>query len=156
MAHNELDDVAFDRRSLMKVAAGGIVVGSVIAANPWTTGEAEAAAFVPNNFRAVVHVTRQEDFTYAFSSLDTIAQHYSKAKGRLIIDGDAVKGLTDDDTLAQIKSAKDAGAEIVAANDALSVNGIDPSTLPDYVDSDNPGVIAVVDAQVKGYHYYKL
>ena len=111
---------------------------------------------MPNNFRAVVHITRQEDFTYAFSSLDTIAQHYKKATGRLIIDGDAVKGLTDDDILAQLKSADDAGAEIVAANDALSVNGIDPDSLPDYVNTDNPGVIAVVDAQVKGYHYYKL
>ncbi len=155
MISNEQEEAALDRRALMKVAAGGLVAGGLITAAPWMAGEAEAA-FVPNNFRAVVHVTRQEDFTYAFSSLDTIAQHYKKATGRFIIDGDAVKGLTDEDILGQLKSAKDAGAEIVAASDALSVNGIDPDSLPDYVDTDNPGVIAVVDAQVKGYHYYKL
>ena len=122
---------------------------------PWSSSDVEAA-FVPNDFRAVVHITRQEDFPYAFSSLDTIAQHYKKATGRLIVDGDAVKGLTDEDTLGQIKSANDAGAEIVAASDALSINGIDPASLPDYVDSDNSGVIAVVDAQTKGFQYYKL
>jgi intracellular sulfur oxidation DsrE/DsrF family protein len=115
-----------------------------------------AAQSVPNNFRSVVHITRQEDFVYAFSSLDTIARHYKKATGRLIVDGDAVKGLTDDDILGQLKSANDAGAEIVAASDALSINGIDPSTLPDYVNTDNPGLIAVVEAQTKGYQYVKI
>jgi intracellular sulfur oxidation DsrE/DsrF family protein len=73
-----------------------------------------------------------------------------------VIDGDAVKALTDDDILGQIKSANDAGAEIVAANDALSINGIDSDSLPDYIDTGNPGIIAVVDAQTKGFQYYKL
>ena len=155
MSQLELDDESLDRRALLKAAAGGLAVGGLLVSAPWTSGDAEAA-FVPNNFRAVVHITRQEDFPYAFSSLDTIAQHYKKATGRLIVDGDAVKGLTDDDTLGQIKSANDAGAEIVAASDALNINEIDPASLPDYVNSDNSGVIAVVDAQVKGYHYYKL
>lgn len=154
MPRLELDDSSLDRRSLMKVATGGLIVGGLVA----TLGDTHRAeaAFVPNNFRAAVHITRQEDLPYAFSSLDTIAQHYKKATGRLIFDGDAVKSLTDDNVLAQVKSANDAGAEIVAANDALSINGIDPSSLPDYINTDNPGVIAVVDAQVKGYHYYKL
>jgi intracellular sulfur oxidation DsrE/DsrF family protein len=149
------DDDALDRRALMKVAAGGVAAASLIALSP-LAGNTAQAAFLPNNFRAIVHVTRQEDFPYAFSSLDTIAQHYSKATGRLVIDGDAVKALTDDDILGQIKSANDAGAEIVAANDALSINGIDSDSLPDYIDTGNPGIIAVVDAQTKGFQYYKL
>jgi intracellular sulfur oxidation DsrE/DsrF family protein len=155
LAQIEPTEESLDRRALIKIAAGGLAAGGLLAeAAQRPVGV--VAAFVPNNFRAVVHITRQEDFAYAFSSLDTIAQHYKKASGRLILDGDAVKGLTDDDILGQLKSAKDAGAEIVAASDALSINGIDPSSLPSYVKSDNPGVIAVVDAQVKGYHYYKL
>ncbi len=155
MIPNDQNDGALDRRSMMKVAAGGLLVGGLLAVAPRGSEEAEAAD-VPNNFRAVVHITRQEDFPYAFSSLDTIAQHYSKAKGLFLIDGAAVKGLTDSGILDQLKSANDAGAEIAVANDALSMNGIDPSSLPDYVNSDNPGIIFAVEAQVKGYHYYKL
>ena len=155
MISNDQDDGALDRRAMMKVAVGGLLVGGLLSAAPSFSHEAEAAD-VPNNFRAVVHITRQEDYASAFSSLDTIAQHYKKATGRLLIDGEAVKGLTDTGILDQLKSADDAGTEIVVANDALSTNGIDPDSLPDYVNSDNPGVIAAVEAQVKGYHYYKL
>lgn len=146
---------SFDRRSLVKVAAAGVVASGLLAAAPMELRDVDAA-FVPNNFHAVVHVTRQEDFPYAFSSLDTISQNYEKAKGRLVIDGDAVRGLSDAGLLDHIKAAKDNGAEIVAASDALTINGIDASTLPDYIDTGSTGVIAVVDAQVKGYHYYKL
>jgi len=152
---DDQNEGALDRRAMMKVAAGGLLVGGLLSIAPRATEDAEAAD-VPNNFRAVVHITRQEDFTYAFSSLDTIAQHYKKATGKFLIDGEAVKGLTDSGILDQLKSAHDAGAEIVVASDALSMNGIDPDSLPDYVNSDNPGVIAAVESQVKGYHYYKL
>jgi intracellular sulfur oxidation DsrE/DsrF family protein len=155
LSNSEPVDEALDRRAMLKAAAGGFVAGGLLAAVSQRPLQAEAA-FVPNNFRAVVHITRQEDFTYAFSSLDTIAQHYKKATGRLIIDGTAVMGLSNDDILGQIQSAKDAGAEIIAASDALSINGIDPSALPSYIKTDVQGVIAVVDAQVKGYHYMKL
>lgn len=155
MPLRENDDDTLDRRALLKVAAGGLVAGGLLTAAPIGSSTVDAA-MVPNNFRAAVHVTRQEDFQYALSSLDTIAQHYKKATGRLIIDGDAVKGLTDDGILGQLKSANDAGAEILAASDALGINNIDPSTLPDYLDASNPGVIAVVEAQVKGFHYYKI
>ncbi len=155
MAHRDTSDGEFDRRALLRVAAVGVSAGGFLAVAPSFAGDA-AADSVPNNFRAAIHVTRQEDFTYAFSALDTIAQHYKKATGHLIIDGDAVKSLTDDAVLTQLQNAKDSGAEIVAASDALSINGIDPSSLPDYIKSGDPGVIAVVDAQVKGFHYYKI
>ncbi|MEZ4531473.1 MAG: hypothetical protein R2835_02240 [Thermomicrobiales bacterium] len=154
MTRLENDDAALARRALIKGAAGGLIAGGLIAGSMET--RLAEAAFVPNNFHVVVHVTRQEDLPYAFSSLDTVAQHYKKATARLVFDGDAVKALTDDDVLTQVQAAKDAGAEIVAASDALSINGIDASSLPDFVDTDNTGVIAVVDAQVKGFHYYKL
>ena len=155
MSHGKLDDESLDRRSLMKVAAGGLVAGGLLATAPRFSGEVEAAS-VPSNFRAVVHITRLENFPYAFSSLETIAKNYKKATGRLIVDGDAVKGLTADDILGQIEAANDAGAEIYAASDALSINGIDPSSLPKFVNSGDPGVIAVVDAQIKNYHYLAL
>jgi len=155
VSHLEQDDESIDRRALMKVAAGGLLAGGMLAAAPRISGGVEAAD-VPNNFRAVVHITHQENFPYAFSTLEIIAKNYKKATGRLILDGDAVKGLTDDDILGQIKTASDAGAEIYAASDALSINGIDPSSLPKYVNSSDPGVIAVVDAQLKKYHYLAL
>jgi len=145
----------FDRRTLMKVATGGVAAAGLLAVAP-SAAPSVAAAFVPNNFRAAIHVTSEDGMQYAYSALETIANNYSKASGRLIIDGAAVKLLTTDVGLSNVKSAHDAGAEIVAANDALAINGIDPTTLPDYVDTSNPGVIAVVDSQVKGFHYYKL
>ena len=155
MSHSEQDAESLDRRSLMKVATGGLLAGVVLAAAPQFSGDTEAAS-VPNNFRAVVHITRLENFPYAFSSLETIAKEYKKATGRLIVDGDAVKGLNDDDILGQIQTANDAGAEIYAASDALSINGIDPSSLPKYINSGDPGVIAVVEAQSKQYYYFAL
>lgn len=146
---------AVDRRGLFKVAGGGLVAAGLLAAAPLATGEI-AEAFVPNNFRACIHVTREEDFQYAFSALETISEHYSKASGLLIIDGAAVKSLASDDMITSLTSAHDNGADIAAAADALEINGIDPTTLPDFIDVKNPGVIQVVDSQVKGYHYYKL
>jgi len=127
----------------------------MLVSTPWESNEVQAA-LVPNNFRVAVHVTRQEDFAYAFSSLDTIAKHYTKATAKLIVDGDGVKSLTDDGVLGQIDAANKAGAQIIAASDALSANGIDPTTLPSYIDTKNPGVIAVVEAQTTGFQYYKL
>ena len=41
------------------------------------------------------------------------------------------------------------------ASDALAANGIDPTSLPDYINSENPGVIAVLESQSTGYLYYK-
>ncbi len=155
MKHRKTELVAIDRRALMKVVAGGAVAGGLLASAPLVANEVHAAT-VPSNFRAAVHITRQEDFVYAFSSLDTIAKHYKKATGRLIVDGDAVKSLTDSDILGQIDAAKKAGAEIVVASDALSMNGIDPSTLPSYFDTKNSGVIAVMEAMTKEFNYYKL
>jgi intracellular sulfur oxidation DsrE/DsrF family protein len=139
----------------VKLAAGGAISGGLAAALPARPASVDAA-FVPNNFRAVVHVTSEDGMQYAFAALETITENYDKATARLVIDGSAVKLLTTDDGLNSIKAAHDAGAEIVVANDALAINGIDPSTLPDYIDKDNPGVIAVVDSQVKGFHYYKV
>jgi intracellular sulfur oxidation DsrE/DsrF family protein len=147
--------VALDRRSLIKLAGAGVAAATLLGASPNSMNEV-SAAFVPNNFRACIHITSEDGFQYAFSALQTIADQYKKASGRLIIDGAAVKSLTSDDMIASLKSANDKGAEIQAASDALAINGIDPSTLPDFIDTKNPGVIAVVDSQVKGYHYYKL
>ena len=144
-----------DRRTLMKVATSGVAVAGLLTVAP-TEANSVSAAFVPNNFRAAIHVTSEDGMQYAYSALETIANNYSKASGRLIIDGAAVKLLTTDDGLSNVKSVHDAGADVVAASDALAINGIDPSTLPDYIDTSNPGVIAVVDSQVKGFHYYKL
>jgi intracellular sulfur oxidation DsrE/DsrF family protein len=143
-----------DRRTLMRVAAGGVAVTGLLAAAP-ESSEAATAALVPNNFRAAIHVTNEDSLQYAYSALETIAEHYKKADGRLIIDGAAVKILATDDGLNNVKSAHDAGAEIMAANDALAIHGIDPKSLPDFINTDNPGVIAVIDSQVTGYHYYK-
>lgn len=143
-----------DRRTLIKVAAGGVAATGLLAMAPEPSG-AEPAALVPNNFRAAIHVTDEDSLQYAYSALETIAEHYKKADGQLIIDGSAVKVLATDDGLNNLKSAHDAGAEIVAANDALVIHGIDPKSLPDFINVDNPGVIAVIDAQVKGFHYYK-
>ena len=84
-----------------------------------------------------------------------IAESYKKATGRLIIDGDAVNSLSDQGMLDQLKSANDADAEILAASDALEINGIDASSLPDYIDSSMPGLIAVLESETKGYHYFK-
>jgi intracellular sulfur oxidation DsrE/DsrF family protein len=140
---------------MVKAAIAGVSSGMVLPLLPRSSDGVEAAS-VPNNFRAIVHITRQEDFTYAFSSLAIIAQKYKKATGRLLIDGAAVTSLTDDDVLTQLKSASDAGAEILAASDALSINNIDPSSLPDFIEAKNPGVIAIVDAQINRYHYMKL
>jgi len=143
-----------DRRTLIKVAAGGVATTSVLAIAPEPSGAAPAA-LVPNNFRAAIHVTDEDSLQYAYSALETIAEHYEKADGQLILDGSAVKILATDDGLNNLKSAHDAGADIVAANDALAIHGIDPKSLPDFINVDNPGVIAVIDAQVKGFHYYK-
>ena len=143
-----------DRRTLIKVAAGGAVAGGVLAAAP-ASGSDVAAAMLPSNFRAAVHVTDEGAMQYAYSALATISEHYSKAKGRLIIDGAAVKVLTTEDGLNNVKSVHDAGAEIWAANDALAINGIDPASLPDFINTDNPGVIAVLESQATGYQYYK-
>lgn len=149
-------DDRFDRRNLLKTAAGGLVAGGLLAATPMLHGEVAAAAIVPNNFRGLVHATNVESLTYAYAALQTISEHYKDAKGRLVLDGDAVKTLTTDDGLNNVKAAHDGGADIVAANDALEMNGIDKDSLPDYIDTDNPGIIAVIDGQVKGYHYYKV
>lgn len=143
-----------DRRTLIRVAAGGVAATGLLAAVPEPSGAAPAA-LVPNNFRAAIHVTDENSLQYAYSALETIAEHYKKADGQLIIDGAAVKILATDDGLNNVKSAHDAGADIVAANDALAIYGIDPKSLPDFINVDNPGVIAVIDAQVKGFHYYK-
>lgn len=155
VTHPETDGKALDRRSVIRAAVGGVAVGTLLPFVPETSTGVSAAS-VPNNFRAIIHVTRQDDFPYAFSSLATIAQSYKKATGRLLIDGDAVKSLTDETVLAQLESANDAGAEIAAASDALSINGLDPSSLPSYVDTKDPAVIAVVDAQINRYHYLKF
>ena len=143
-----------DRRTLMKVAAGSAVVGGLLVASPGHSGAAPSA-MVPNNFRAAVHVTDENSMQYAYSALATISEHYSKAKGRLIIDGAAVKILATDDGLNNVKSVHDAGADIWVASDALAANGIDPTSLPDYINSENPGVIAVLESQSTGYLYYK-
>ena len=154
MSHTRAGADSMDRRALMKVAAGGLVVGGILGAAPSSESRVEAA-FVPNNFRATVHVTTQEAIPFALSSLHTIAENYSKATGRLIIDGNAVTSLSDQGFLDQLKNAKDAGAEIAAASDALQINGIDPASLPDYIDWSLPGIIAVLEADTKGYHYFK-
>jgi intracellular sulfur oxidation DsrE/DsrF family protein len=143
-----------DRRTLMKGAAGGALASGLLVAAPALTGAALPAA-VPNNFRAAVHVTDESSLQYAYSALETISQHYSKAKGRLIIDGPAVKILTTEDGLNNVKSVHDAGADVWVANDALAINGIDPTSLPDFINSENPGVIAVLESQSTGYMYYK-
>lgn len=143
-----------DRRALMKAAAGGAVAGGLFVTAPALTGAALPAT-MPTNFRAAVHVTDENSLQYAYSALETISQHYSKAKGRLIIDGDAVKILATDDGLNNVKSVHDAGADVWVANDALAINGIDPASLPDFINSDNPGVIAVLESQSTGYMYYK-
>jgi intracellular sulfur oxidation DsrE/DsrF family protein len=155
---NRNDEVSevnrLDRRTLMKGAAGGAIASGLIAAAPALTGAALPAA-VPNNFRAAVHVTDENALQYAYSALETISQNYSKAKGRLIIDGAAVKILTTDDGLNNIKAVHDGGADVWVANDALAINGIDPASLPDFINTDNPGVIAVLESQSTGYMYYK-
>lgn len=148
-------DRQLDRRSLVKTAVAGATAVGLAALAPSDTS-ATARAFVPNNFHAVIHVTNPDGMPYAFSALQTIADHYDKATGRLIIDGTAVAMLATEDGLASLETAEKAGAEIVAARDALQINGIDPDSLPDFIDADDPGIIAVVDAQVKGFHYYKL
>jgi len=147
--------IRFDRRKVLKAASGAAVVGGV-ALSAHNAQAALLPSAVPNNFRAVVHVTNEEGLPYAYAALETITEDYKKAKGLLVIDGSAVKILTTDEGLANLKAVKDAGADVAAANDALAINGIDPESLPDFIDVDNPGVIAVVDAQVKGFHYYKL
>jgi intracellular sulfur oxidation DsrE/DsrF family protein len=154
-AGGEAAQNAIDRRSLLKVTGGALAAAAIYAAAPIASNEV-AEAFVPNNFHACIHITREDDFQYAFSALQTISEQYKKATGRLIVDGGAVKSLTSDDMIASLKSANDKGAEIKAASDALAINGVDPTSLPDFIDAKNPGVIAVVDAQVKGFHYYKL
>ena len=148
------EDNRLDRRTLMKVAAGSAVVGGLLVTAPGHTGAALPAT-VPNNFRAAVHVTDEAAMQYAYSALATISEHYSKAKGRLIIDGAAVKILTTEDGLNNVKSVHDGGADIWVANDALAINGIDPTSLPDFINTDNPGVIAVLESQSTGYLYYK-
>jgi intracellular sulfur oxidation DsrE/DsrF family protein len=148
-------DSRLDRRTILKVASGAAVAGGV-ALSAHSAQAALLPPAVPNNFRAVVHVTNEDGLQYAYAALETITEHYKKAKGRLVVDGSAVKILATDEGLANVTAAHDAGAEIAAANDALAINGIDPESLPDFIDASNPGVIAVVDAQVKGYHYYKL
>ena len=112
-----------DRRTLIRVAAGGVAATGLLAAVPEPSGAAPAA-LVPNNFRAAIHVTDENSLQYAYSALETIAEHYKKADGQLIIDGAAVKILATDDGLNNVKWAHDAGADIVAANDALA-----PTTL---------------------------
>jgi intracellular sulfur oxidation DsrE/DsrF family protein len=145
----------FDRRALLRATGGGLAAALVLGASPLVVDDS-AEAFVPNNFRACIHVTREDDFQFAFAALQTIADQYKKASGRLIVDGAAVKALTSEDMISSLKSANDKGASIQAASDALAINGIDPSSLPGFIDAKNTGVIAVVDSQVKGYHYYKL
>lgn len=149
-------DERLDRRDLLKVAAGGVLVGGFLAATPLVQGDGEVAAMVPNNFRGLVHVTNEDGLQYAYSALSVIAEHYKDAKGRLVIDGSAVKILTTDDGLNNIKAIHDQGSDIVAASDALQINGIDKDSLPDYIDTDNPGIIAVIDGLTKGFQYYKV
>ncbi|MCA9858783.1 MAG: hypothetical protein KC438_03635 [Thermomicrobiales bacterium] len=148
-------DSGMDRRTLIKGAAGATAALGLRTA----ISDRSAAAplpFVPSDFRAVIHVTRADDLPYAFSALQTIADHYSKASGRLVLDGSAVTSLTSDQTLDALQQAHEHGAEIVAASDALEINGVDVSSLPDFVNTKETGLIAVVDAQLKGFHYYKL
>ena len=152
---DEMDEhERLDRRALMKAAAGGAIASGLLVTAPALAGATLPAA-VPNNFRAAVHVTDENSMQYAYSALETISQHYSKAKGRLIIDGAAVKILATDDGLNNVKSVHDAGADVWVANDALAINGIDPASLPDFINTDNPGVIAVLESQSTGYLYYK-
>ena len=139
-----------NRRMLVKTAAAGVAASGLIVA------PSAAAAFVPNNFHALIHVTNADGMQYAFSALQTIAEHYDKATGRLIIDGSAVAMLATDDGLKSLEAADKAGADILAARDALQINGIDPDSLPDFIDAKETGIIAVIDAQIKGFHYYKL
>lgn len=149
-------DDRLDRRMLIKAAAGGVVAGGLVLAAPAAVSVA-AEAQVPNNFHALIHVTNQEGMQYAFSALQTMSDHYSKAKGRLVIDGSAVGVLADKDGLASLESvSKKDGIEIFAASDALEINQIDTDSVPDFIDASNTGIIAVIDAQIKGYHYYKL
>lgn len=142
-----------DRRGLLRYALG---VSAGIAALAAPSQRNASAADVPDNFRAAIHITEEASFTYALSALQTIHDDYHKASGRLIIDGNAVKSLASQSTLDALKTAHDAGADIVAASDALEINGIDPNTLPDFVSVGDPGLILVLEAQVKGYHYYKV
>lgn len=148
-------DVRLGRRTLIRVATGGALAGGLLAVAPDITSAVDAV-LVPNNFRALVHVTSEDSLQYAFSALETITEHYDKASAQLLIDGPAVKILATADGIKNVQSAKDAGAEIVAASDALQINGIDPKSLPDFIDASNTGVIAAVNSQVKGYHYYKV
>lgn len=142
-----------DRRGLLRYAIG---VSAGIAALAVPSQRNTYAADVPDNFRAAIHITEEASFPYALSALQTIHDDYHKASGRLIIDGNAVNGLASQSTLDTLKTAHDDGADIVAASDALEINGIDPSTLPDFVSVGDPGLILVLEAQVKGYHYYKV
>lgn len=143
-----------DRRALLKLAGGGMVAAGLLAASPVFHDEVEAA-FIPNNFHACVHVTNEDQYPYAMSALATIADNYDKAHALLIIDGSAVKALSSSDMVDQLKAANDKGADMAVATDALQINGIDPSTVPDFISAKNPGVIEVINAMVKGYHYYK-
>lgn len=154
---NDIDDDhgRFDRRALMKIAAGGAAAGGLLFTAVGNTGAAPPA-MVPKNFRAAVHVTDATTMQYAYSALETISQNYSSAKGRLIIDGAAVKILATEDGLNNVKSVHDAGADVWVANDALAINGIDPTSLPDFINSDNPGIIAVLESQSTGYMYFKV
>lgn len=144
-----------DRRSLVKGAAAGVVMGGLLATGQAPAGAA-ASDSIPNNFHAAIHVSTPETMPYAYAALETISEHYDKAKGRLILDGSAVTLLSDDGALASLKSANDAGAEIVAARDACQINNIDPDSVPDFIDAGSNGLVAVIDSYMKHYHYYKL
>lgn len=152
-ANAEFDssETRVSRRTLVKTAAFGLTASGLAG----TTSE-PAEAFVPNNFHALIHVTHPDSMPYAYSALQTIAEHYEKATGRLVIDGSAVTILTASDDLDRLEAASKAGSEIIVAHDALEINGIDSDSLPDFIQTDDTGLIAVVDAQVKGFHYYKL
>lgn len=145
--------VETDRRGLIRGALG---ISAGVAAFAVPLQRHADAADVPDNFRAAIHITEESSFPYALSALQTIHDDYHKASGRLIIDGDAVNGLVSTATIDALKAAHDDGADIQAASDALAINGIDPSTLPDFVSVGDPGLILVLEAQVKGYHYYKV
>ncbi len=140
---------------MVKVAAASVVTGEFLWASP-AAASVLADVAVPNNFHALIHVTNPEGMQYAYSALQTMAEHYSKAKARLIIDGSAVDAVTTPDGLSSLEAASKSGVDIAIARDALEINGIDPKSLPDFLDAGNPGIILVVDALVKGFHYYKL
>jgi len=149
--HDEL----FDRRTLVKAAAVGVAAGGLLGAGLAPTG-ADASDSIPNNFHAAIHVSTTEAMPYAYAALETISEHYKKAQGRLILDGSAVTLLSDDGAVASLKSASDAGAEIVAARDACQINNIDPDSLPDFIDAGSNGIVVVIDSYMKHFHYCKL